>query len=780
MVNRLLLLAGLALFATNSIARVIDLSHATVVVRTGHVAEAEKTAASMLIEEVEKRTGIRLNTATQWPERGTAIAITTESTGTQWGRSIPKIPMRAEGYRLYVDDHAASPTVWLLGADPRGALFAAGNLLRRVDWAKGRLSVSAPLDINTSPAYPIRGHQLGYRAQANSYDAWDVAQFEQYIRELTFFGANSIESIPFQDERKTPVMRMPRRAMNRAMSEICRRYGLDYWAWIPAEFDLKDTTRRQQLLDQCKEFFTDSPELTGIFFPGGDPGNNPPDLVLPFLNDMAELLRASHPAAKIWLSLQWFSKAQVDSIYRYTDEQKPAWLGGLVAGPSSPPIPETRRRLPSQYKLRSYPDLTHNKLCQYQVPAWDQSFALTLGREAVNPRPAEFALIHNRTAPYTDGFISYSDGSHDDVNKTIWSALGWNPSASVRDILTDYARVYFDSAIAERAADGILALEKNWRGPLIDNGAVEGTLAVWQQLADQAPQLDTNWRWQMCLLRANYDAYVRRRLIHETQLENQANAFLAEALSIGAEQAMTEATRVLNEATTQPASADLRAQIGVLCEKLFHSIGLQTSVEKYYAIGEERGAVLDFVDYPLNNRWWLEDQFKIIRGMSSEQERAARLVRLGKWEHPGEGSFYDDIGNIAKSPHVVRYNVETAPESARIPEPTFWWWDQGKSRARLSWQITMWPVAVVYNGLDPHATYVVRSTGYGQALLRINGERLAPSIDGKQMGEFKEFPVDSKFLKDRKLVLTWDRPTGEEHLNWRQHSRLAEVWLIKK
>ena len=92
----------------------------------------------------------------------------------------------------------------------------------------------------------------------------------------------------------------------------------------------------------------------------------------------------------------------------------------------------------------------------------------------------------------------------------------------------------------------------------------------------------------------------------------------------------------------------------------------------------------------------------------------------------------------------------------------------------------MWPAAVVYEGLDPSATYVVRSTGYGQALLRMNGERVAPTLDGKQMGEFKEFPVDPKFVKDRTLRLTWDRPAGEEGLNWRQRSRLAEVWLIRK
>ena len=75
---------------------------------------------------------------------------------------------------------------------------------------------------------------------------------------------------------------------------------------------------------------------------------------------------------------------------------------------------------------------------------------------------------------------------------------------------------------------------------------------------------------------------------------------------------------------------------------------------------------------------------------------------------------------------------------------------------------------------------MVRSTGQGQALLRINGDRVEPTIDGKKMGEFKEFPVPASYMKTGRLVLTWDPPLGEEHLNWRQHSRLSEVWLIKQ
>ncbi len=745
----------LMISAARLIAADVDLHDAAVVVHAG----ATPIAATVLVEEVEKRTGIRLPVVASRPENRPFIAIGEDA-------HLP-----AEGYHLYADRKQPQAAVVIEGAGARGELFGVGNFLRVADMAQGKLTVPAALDIATAPRYPIRGHQLGYRTQANSYDAWTPAQFEQYIRELAFFGTNSIEGIPFQDDRPTPVMKYSRREMNRIIGQICRRYGLDYWAWIPADFDLNDGVKRAALLARCEEFFRDTPELTGIFFPGGDPGKNAPELVLPFLEDMAKRLAPLHPQAKIWMSMQQFSRAQQDFVYRYIAREQPRWFGGLVGGPSSAPLAELRGRMSPGYRIRDYPDLTHNKLSQYEVPDWDPAYARTLGREAINPRPTEYAAIHARTAVYTDGFISYSDGAHDDVNKIVWSACAWDPSRNVRDILIEYARVYFSSSVAEKAADGILALERNWRGPLADNGAVEGTLLQWRELERAAPQLEKNWRWQMCLLRANYDAYDRRRLIYESQLEDEANAILADAPRSGAAEAMNGASRVLDRADAHAAAPDLRARIVELCAELFQSIGLQSSVEQYYASDPQRGAVLDFIDTPLNNRWWIEDQFAEIRKLPSEEAKLAKLLAVAQWEHPGPGSFYDNPGNVAKSAHVQ-------PEAA--PDRTYWWWDQGRSRARITWQITMWPRAMIYEGLDPGAAYVVRTSGAGQANLRINGERVMPVIDGKKMGEFKEFPVDPRFLKDRKLVLTFDQPVGEEDLNWRNKSRLAEVWLMRR
>jgi hypothetical protein len=245
---------------------------------------------------------------------------------------------------------------------------------------------------------------------------------------------------------------------------------------------------------------------------------------------------------------------------------------------------------------------------------------------------------------------------------------------------------------------------------------------------------------------------------------------------------MAQALEVLNRAVTQPISPELRVRIEVLCEGLFESIGLQTSVPKYHASGAERGAFLDFVDYPLNNRWWLEDEFAKIRDFSSEEKKCERLAEIANWETPGLGSAYDDVGNPAKSPHVKRSEfVFTEPGEEAHPEPIQWWWDEGMSRARLSWQTSMnYPEAVVYEGLDPEAAYRVRCSGYGKFLLRIDGELVGTPVDRVEMGEVIDFTVSPEHLRDRKLVLTWDRPADEDHLNWRHHSRLAEVWLLKQ
>ena len=252
-VASILLITGLCSLTSARPSTNFDLTQATVVIRAGTLPPAEQTAARVLVEEVKKRTGLNWPITTEWPQRGVVIAISSGAGDTGRRKSPPRrdganLPeLRPEGFRLIVEGQATQPTVvWIHGADSRGALFGVGQFLRSLNWAKGSASLPPNLDIATAPVQPIRGHQLGYRATANSYDGWDDKQFEQYIRELALFGANSIEGIPFQDERKSPHMPLPRDVMNRRLSEICARYEMDYWIWTPADFDLKDTAKRKE------------------------------------------------------------------------------------------------------------------------------------------------------------------------------------------------------------------------------------------------------------------------------------------------------------------------------------------------------------------------------------------------------------------------------------------------------------------------------------------------------------------------------------------------------
>ncbi|MFC1634519.1 hypothetical protein ACFL5Z_06715 [Planctomycetota bacterium] len=762
---------------TELTAQQIDLTDATIIVSPRIKSPLRKTLVKILKEEVARRTSIEWLQEESWKEeKSMVIAIALSSDKGLLGRPVPQrngddLPERsAEGYRLVTEASTGRHIVWIVGADTRGALFGVGQLLRTAMLHDKRAYLLEPIDIATSPMQSIRGHQLGYRNTANSYDAWDVMQYDQYIRELVLFGTNAIENIPFQDDDESVHMPVARAEMNVHMSEICASYDIDYWIWTPATFDLRDTEKRAAMLNTHEQFYQACPRLDQIFFPGGDPGHNHPRDVMPFLKDLSVRLHRHHPKAGIWISLQGFSAEQVDYFYTYLDQSQPNWLRGVISGPSSPPTADTRHRLPAKYLHRQYPDITHNVRCEFPVFNWDQAYMLTIGREGINPRPNHFAKIHATYAPFTDGFVSYSDGVHDDVNKIVWSMRGWDITRDVRDIMIEYCRFFFRPDLAETAADGIFGLERNWVGPIIENGGIETTFAYWQAMESAHPQLANNWRWQMLVLRAYYDTYQRRRKIYEQALEKEANLVLTRARTLGAEKAMDKALTIVNRADSEPVAQDLHAKIVTYCDDLFHSIGLQTSVPKYQASNAQRGCMLQFVNYPFNNRWWLADEFTKTKSMDSEAEKLTRLETICHWESPGQGSYYDNVSNIETGPRVQT----TSDDACDVA-----WWDNGSSRARLSSQLFQWEPVLEYENLDFNGRYIIRICGQGDALIRVDGERLEPVRYNKEFEGFKEFVIPKNITRDGKMRVSFDRPE-ESHLNWRQYSHISDVWLIKR
>jgi len=785
----------MALRAASPEATKLDFSQA-VIVAAKDAAPLEQKAANVLREEIQKRTGLELKVTSQWPVEGEAvIALGTAARVQDFaGPFAPDLqsapPASPEGFRLVVKS-VPRPAAVIDAADARGLLYGAGRLLRKMELRPQSILVPADWQIATAPHAGLRGHQLGYRPKVNAYDAWSPEQFDQYIRELALFGVNSIEILPprTDDQRTSPHMKLPPLEMMTRLSEIIDSYGLDVWVWYPnmgKDYTSEAGVRAE--LAERDDVFGRLKRVDHVLVPGGDPGNLHPNVFFPWMEKMAAVLQKHHPAAKIWVSPQAFDPTQdwLDSFYRYVN-QKPSWLGGVAFAPwIATPLPEMRKIVDPSIPIRNYPDITHNLDCQYPVPNWDLAFALTLHRECYNPRPVAMKTIHNLFIDYTCGSLCYSEGINDDVNKFVWSDQDWDPSTPVLETLRDYCRLFIGPDFTEEIADGFLALENNWVGPLAVNRQVDVTLNQWREIeALASPQTRSQYRFQMGLLRANYDAYVKRRLIHETELEAEADDTIRTEAAGGTFAAMAKAESILRRAETEPVAADLKEKCQILADSLFAKIGSQTTVKRHGAQNRTRGAFMDGIDEPLNNAAWLNAQFRRVRDLPDEPARVAAIDQILNRTNPGPGGFYDSLGEPGSEKRIVNsVPWKDDPGTLKSPRITFYYEiDRTDDREiPLAWKkqgdaLYTNPLRLAYDHLDPQAAYSVRATYSGRTArrmrLKANDKYLLSDHIESRTPPVQEFPIPKEATAGGRLELEWSSGEGE------RSCEVAEVWLIK-
>ncbi|MHC4371844.1 MAG: hypothetical protein ACYSW8_29890, partial [Planctomycetota bacterium] len=648
----------------------------------------------------------------------------------------------------------------------------------------------------------------------NTYDTWDLATYEQYVRDLIIFGTNAIELIPiFDPTRKSgPHMKKPMWQMNQALSQMVGSYGLDVWMWIKVMHrEVRTPEAEKQAMAKRRRLFESLPRLDAVFVPGGDGGDTPVEVLMPWLGRLAQVLHEVHPRATLWVSNQTFEAKDNDFFFSYLQNESPDWLTGVVYGPwTTVSIPEVRRRTPKKYKLRRYPDVCHCLGCQYPVPQWGRTFSQTHGREPICPRPRGMAHIHNLYAPLTDGFITYSDGVNDDLNKFIWTSLGWNSKTDVETILREYGKTFFGDKHADAVARGLSALEQNWVGAVAENEGVDDALRIWQDIARQGgDDVAGNWRLQLYLFRAHYDSFLKHRAATELAYQAEAYKALKRAPEIGVAEAINQARSALASADSEKPAQKLRKRAEMLGRELFESIGLQMSMKApYKASGQRRGAVMDYLDRPLNDRLWLENQFKQILRLQDRKEQLARIDRIINWDDPGPGGFYDDLGFVGRAPHLVMQKTwQQDPQFLEGPiAEQFYtaevldanklsWRDQAQIRYRMgvhppddkfssqeeaNWLEEARPLLKMrYDDLEPQARYRVRVTYHG---------RFRPVVRLTADGRYEvhgpltqpaptwpvEFDVPKEATKDGKLELQW------QLMNKARGCQVAEVWLIKK
>ena len=542
--------------------------------------EKEIFAAELLAEELEMRTG-KAPVVVSKPEGECYIEL----------KLVDESD--SEDFRIEQDGKKITVTAHRL----RSLIYGYSMFLRKSVVRDGELVLTKDISGDYSPYMPVRGHQLSYTDMNNTYEAWDEKQYERYIRDLMMFGLNTVEGCLGKDEKPTKLMKYSFEEITKLKSAICQRLDIDFSMWSPFTSKRSDDDSAEYLIETCK----DIPEFNIFFPPGGDPGDLQAEDFFKRCKTVKKELNKHFPDMELWPSAQAPHEYD-DWGDRFIKEMAklPEEIDGVVYGPNHPFTLDTMRRsIDLKYPIRYYPDVGHNVRCEIPVhfdrEDWHYAYASTLSREAVNPRPSEYRLVHRLTKQYVCGSVSYSEGVNDDVNKFVFGALDFDPDSELREILRDYARSFFPETDTEKMVDVIFGLEQNWNGDPAENSSVDNVFNTLMQMKTE--KLEENWRFVILLFRASCDKIVRDRRIFELDLIDDAKTQIRKG--------KLEKAKEILSTDFSAEYKELRGSLFPLAESLFKLIGMQLDVEHFGGMGVERGCTLDTIDMPVTDRQYL-------------------------------------------------------------------------------------------------------------------------------------------------------------------------------
>jgi len=171
-------------------------------------------------------------------------------------------------------------------------------------------------------------------------------------------------------------------------------------------------------------------------------------------------------------------------------EQHPDWLDGIVAHGCGVLSQWQELGLPQRVAI----------LCPVELSVPDET-----GFEWVSPRPGALSTVFVQLAhARADGFIGYSTGVQDDLNKVLAAQFAQTPTQPAEDVLADYALRYF---AFHGATARLFAREmQRWEvaepvappGPALGETAEEPS-GLWRRLGETIGSgvIGRHWRWRL-------------------------------------------------------------------------------------------------------------------------------------------------------------------------------------------------------------------------------------------------------------------------------------------
>jgi hypothetical protein len=710
-----------------------------------------------------------------------------------------------EGFALKTISTRNGPAIIAAGADRRGVLYAAGEILRQVTYNDGSIGVPG-INVRTAPAFRWRGssaNQGGTMASITGARQWTVDELHEYTLDLAFAGANAFYGGgEFRKWLKS--------------FDLMTEAGFRPNEWksqepYPPEWQATERGKwvcpsipeaRKALLAQWEKASKahEGADVMRMF--AGDPGGCRCPRCAPWgktfihlCEEMANIWLKYHPHSTVQIANQDLDNAGDMAIFDYLNEKPRKWLYAICYGPGSSAMSpyfrseqrddlfvypgsgpinrylhEILNNIPKYQKIVHYSDITHWISSQYQVENPEPHLVAVYGRRTFHVRPRAYYRVFQAIMPFAEGDIIYSEGYHDEFHQYMWNRLLWSPDCSLEDVMMEYARLHFGAEAAPEMVQAMLQLEQNLEAPLATNEGIDRYYILVKSAGWKIPPhlMRDNHRWRLHMQKAALDKYLQVKLRRELEQQHRVMRALEQAVAARDAEVGLKAARILDEPVETPDMAALRAEAGRLGEESNAIFGVRDV--GYFRLNQD-----------LVGLGWVRRQLE--RAKSAQGEERLRLSeRIVRYEDPGPGGFYDSAQK-GRHPHLVKgetFNASQRLDPANRPSQNTiaYSFDEGKG------------VVFRYTGLDPSAHYRVRLTMVAPRMPQLatpsrpvrrsqhvvaDGEYLAKDVEIPVFtAQQFEYDVPQAATRDGALELWLEKAAGGVG------AVVSEVWLMKK
>ena len=207
---------------------------------------------------------------------------------------------------------------------------------------------------------------------------------------------------------------------------------------------------------------------------------------------------ADHPAARTIVSTWFFNEEDYDGLWEYLKTHD--WIDNVLIddfGDTYPDYP-LRHPIPGRAKILTFPEIS----MWGRVP-WGGYGAIAL--------PDRLENLFRQSESVSDGFMCYSEGYYEDINKALVLGLYVDPRTTTDRILADYAGYHFAGCDPCDFVALAKLLERNHRLSLMLRPDAERAVRLAEKIdGAMLPRLRTSWRWRIVMLRTLLDREIAR------------------------------------------------------------------------------------------------------------------------------------------------------------------------------------------------------------------------------------------------------------------------------